>query len=152
MFNRKVNAAAAVIAIGLMLAGCSGGTAPASESNKGGDDTTSEAMTNQSKSDACAIVQENLTEFSDLSSKLDPSDTQAMVDQFKQLSANTSEAFTSITNEDVAPAAKAAASGLNDYVVYLESVIADPSKASSISDEITALTESFTEVSTVCAS
>lgn len=152
MFNRRIQATAAIVAVGLMLAGCSGGAAPASESTTGANAATSEATTNQSKTDACAIVQENLTEFSDLSSKLDPNDTQAMVDQFTELSANTSEAFTSITNADVAPAAKAAASGLNDYVEYLKSVIADPSQASSISAEITALTESFTEVSTVCAS
>lgn len=163
MLTKKLHIGAVVLALGILLAGCSGTSGSSSpeattsakqsaETTETETDTETETTTEQSKADACAVVQETLTEFSEVSAALDPSDTQAMVDQFKELSASSGAALTAITNVEVAPAASAAAAGLNDYVVFLETIITDPTQASALGDQITALTDSITEVSTVCAS
>lgn len=97
-------------------------------------------------------MQDSLTEFASINGQLDPSDPQAVVDQFKEFTATASESLNAITNAEVKDAATDAATALDDYVAFLETIVADPSKASDISVQVTSLQEGFTEVATVCAS
>lgn len=155
MLKKRYHVAVATAALALLLAGCSGGSGGASSEgpkNETQQSSVPPAAADQSKADACKIVQDGLTEFSTLSSEMDPSNPQGVLDKFKELSTKTSDSLASITNAEVKPAATKAATALGDYVTFLEAVIADPSKASDMTEKVTALQEGFTEVGTVCAS
>lgn len=149
----------------LLLAGCSGGGSNTAESSDdsstdSGTTTTQEttapttpaaAAGDQSKAEACDIVREQFQAVSGAGSTVDSSDPQATLTAFKKLASDVGTQFSSITNEEIAAPAQKASGALNDYAAYLETVIADPSKASGLSDEISTLQASFTEAATACA-
>lgn len=149
----------------LLLAGCSGGASNTAESsdnrtNDGGTTTTQETTApaapaapagDQSKAEACDIVREQFQAVSGAGSTVDSSDPQATLTAFKQLASDVGTQFSSITNEEIAPAAQKASGALSNYAAYLETVVADPSKASGLSDQISTLQSSFTEAATACA-
>lgn len=146
----------------LLLAGCSGGSTNTAESsddsmNDGGTTTTQETTApaapagDQSKAEACEIVRTQFQEVSGAGSAMNTSDPQAAMAQFTQLASDVSTQFDTITNEEVAPAAQKASGALNDYAAFLETVVADPSKASGLSEQVSTLQTSFTEAATVCA-
>ena len=149
----------------LLLAGCSGGATNTAESSDdsmtdSGTTTTQETTApaspaapagDQSKADACDIVRTQFQEVSGAGSTVDSSDPQATLAAFKKLASDVGTQFDSITNAEVAPAAKKASGALNDYAAFLETVVADPSKASGLSGQVSTLQASFTEAATVCA-
>jgi len=149
----------------LLLAGCSGGGSNTAESSDdssadSGTTTTQEttapttpaaAAGDQSKAEACDIVREQFQAVSGAGSTVDSSDPQATLTAFKKLASDVGTQFSSITNEEIAAPAQKASGALNDYAAYLETVIADPSKASGLSDQISTLQASFTEAATACA-
>jgi len=156
MRTQRFHAIAATAALALMLAGCTGGggdTNSAGAPNDGNVQNSAPAQSgDQSKADACQVVQDSLAEFSELSSQMDPTNPQAIIDKFTELSSKSSDALNSITNDEVKASASKAATALGDYVEFLQVVISDPSKAADMSGQITSLQEAFTEVGTVCAS
>jgi len=149
----------------LLLTGCSGGTSDTAESSDdsmtdSGTTTTQEttapaspaaAAGDQSKAEACDIIRTQFQEVSGAGSTVDSSDPQATLAAFKDLASEVGTQFASITNDEVAPAAQKASGALNDYAAFLETVIADPSKASGLGDQVSTLQTSFTEAATVCA-
>ncbi|PNW08443.1 hypothetical protein DEU35_2921 [Microbacterium sp. AG157] len=148
----------------LLLAGCSGGSGTAESSDDsmadGGTTTTQETTApatpsapagDQTKAEACDIVREQFQAVSGAGSTVNSSDPQATLTAFKQLASDVGTQFSSITNEEIAPSAQKASGALNDYAAYLETVVADPSKASGLSDQISTLQASFTEAATACA-
>lgn len=150
MLTKRHTVALATASLALLLAGCSGGGGTTSSAPAG--ESAPPAAADQSKTEACTVVQKSLTEFSSINSQLDPSNPQAAVDAFKKFTTTTSESLNAITNTEVKDAATQAATALDDYVAFLETIVADPSKASDISTQITALQEGFTKVATVCGS
>lgn len=147
----------------LLLTGCSGGgDSNAKEADTNDTAGTSEASSSaqassapapagdQSKADACQIVQEQFQAVSQAGSSIDTSDPQATLTQFRELATQVDTEFGGITNEEVAPAAQKASGALNEYATFLEGLIADPNTASGLSDQVTALQESFTDAATVC--
>lgn len=148
----------------LLLAGCSGGgssaegdanaAAPTAESSATSQAATQESSApagDQSKAEACEIVTSSFSDVTEASGSIDTTDPQAALAGFKDLAAKVDSNFSQITNAEVAPAAQNASASLNEYVTFLEGVIADPSTASGISEQVTALQESFTEAGTACA-
>ncbi|MDR6691068.1 ABC-type glycerol-3-phosphate transport system substrate-binding protein [Microbacterium sp. 1154] len=165
MITKRVPFALVAASALLLLAGCSGGGSNTAESSDdssvdGGTTTTQEttapttpaaAAGDQSKAEACDIVREQFQAVSGAGSTVDSSDPQATLTAFKQLASDVGTQFSSITNEEIAAPAQKASGALNDYAAYLETVIADPSKASGLSDQISTLQASFTEAATACA-
>lgn len=165
MITKRVPFALVAASVLLLLAGCSGGGSNTAESSDdssvdGGTTTTQEttapttpaaAAGDQSKAEACDIVREQFQAVSGAGSTVDSSDPQATLTAFKQLASDVGTQFSSITNEEIAAPAQKASGALNDYAAYLETVIADPSKASGLSDQISTLQASFTEAATACA-
>ena len=161
--RRHLMIAAATVALGLLLAGCSGGgeatgasqdgraSSGSSSGSTSAETSAPPASSDQSKVDACLIVKDSFEEFSSVSSTVDASNPQGAIDAFKDLSAKTTDALASITNAEVKPAATKAATALGDYVTFLETVVSDPSQASEMSAKVTDLQEGFTEVATICA-
>ena len=80
------------------------------------------------------------------------SDPEAAMTSFKSLATNVDDAFSSITNTEVAPAAAQASGALNDYVAFLEGVVADPSGVDGLGEQVQTLQQSFTDAAAVCAS
>lgn len=157
---------AAFAATALLLAGCSGGgssdaDSPAQESSAPSGAASSAAPSSsqaaaapagdQSKQDACQIIISSFNDVTEASGEINTSDPQAAVDRFKELATKVQGDFSQITNADIAPAAQNASSTLNQYVTFLEGVIADPSTASGLSEQVSALQESFTQAGTACA-
>jgi hypothetical protein len=156
MLKKRYQLAVTTAALALLLTGCAGGSGstssePATAETQQSQSSAPEAATDQSKADACKIVQDSFTEFGELSGSVDASDPQGALDGFKALSAKAGDALNGITNSEVKPAATKAAAALGEYVSFLETVISDPSKASDLSGQVTALQEGFTEAATVCA-
>ncbi|MFF7683321.1 hypothetical protein ACFZA2_11235 [Microbacterium sp. NPDC007973] len=157
---------AAVAATALLLAGCSGGgssdaDSTAQESSAPSSVASSSAPTpsqasvapagDQSKQDACQIIITSFNDVTSASGDIDTSDPQAAVTRFKELASKVKGDFSQITNAEIAPAAQNATQTLDQYVAFLEGVMADPSKASGLGEQITALQESFTQAGTACA-
>jgi hypothetical protein len=157
MLKKRYQLAVTTAALALLLAGCSGGGAgsssepAAAEGSQGQSSSAPDAASGQSKADACKIVQDSFAKFGELSGSVDASDPQGAVDTFKQFSSETKDALSSITNDEVKPAATKAATALEGYVGFLEAVLSDPSKAGDMGAQATALQEGFTEAATVCA-
>ncbi|WP_298872384.1 hypothetical protein [uncultured Microbacterium sp.] len=157
---------AAVAATALLLAGCSGGgssdaagaaaesasPSPASSSPAPASTEASSAATGeQSAQEACQIIISSFNDVTTASSEISTSDPQAAVTRFKELASKVQSDFSQITNGDIAPAAQNASQTLDEYVTFLEGVMADPSTASGLGDQVTALQESFTQAGTACA-
>ncbi|MFK4730674.1 hypothetical protein ROT00_13370 [Agromyces mediolanus] len=149
--TRKI-AAVSFAAMALLLAGCaSGGNAEgtAAKAEKQAEAPAAE----QTKQEACTDVQSALQELSGLSS-VDASDPAAALAALKDASATVTETAAKVGNPEVKAAADQAATALDEYVVYLDGMVADPANAdiSAMSEHITSLQESVTELGTVCAS
>lgn len=157
----------AVVAAALLLTGCSGNastdadtaapesTAPSAAASSFAPSPSQSSVAPagaQSKQDACQIIIASFTDVTEASSDISSSDPQTAVTRFKELASKVQGDFSQITNEEVAPAAQNASATLNEYVTFLEGVIADPSTANGLSDQVTALQESFTQAGTVCSS
>lgn len=136
MIIKRTPLAALAASALLLLAGCSGGGAPAAD---------------QSKADACDIVKTQFEEVSKAGSSMSSSDPEAAMTSFKSLATNVDDAFSSITNTEVAPAAAQASGALNDYVAFLEGVVADPSGVDGLGEQVQTLQQSFTDAAAVCA-
>ncbi|MEZ3158712.1 hypothetical protein AB1K56_17480 [Microbacterium sp. BWR-S6Y] len=161
--TRASAAFGALAAAALLLAGCSGGassdaapttaesTAPSPVSSSPAPAASAAADGDQSKQDACQIIITSFNDVTEASGEINTSDPQAAVDRFKEIATKVQGDFSQITNADIAPAAQNASATLNQYVTFLEGVIADPSTASGLSEQVTALQESFTQAGTVCA-
>ncbi|MDT0117901.1 hypothetical protein Q9R20_12980 [Microbacterium sp. PRF11] len=145
----------------LLLAGCSGGTtAPADTASESAAATpaataaatsaAAAATTGQSKADACQIIISSFTDVTQASSEISTSDPQAAVATFRTLADKVTADFAQISNAEIAPVAQKASAQLGEYVTFLDSVVSDPSKVSGLSDQVTALQESFTEAGTAC--
>lgn len=155
--TRASAAFGALAAAALLLAGCSGGassdaapttaasTAPSPVSSSPAPAASAAADGDQSKQDACQIIITSFNDVTEASGEINTSDPQAAVDRFKELATKVQGDFSQITNADIAPAAQNASATLNQYVTFLEGVIADPSTASGLSEQVTALQESFTQ-------
>lgn len=152
MLKKRYHIAVVTAALALTLTGCTVGGTPTSSSTGGAQQSSAPETSDQSKAEACQIVQDSLTEFSNLSSDMDASDPQGVIDKFKELSTSATSALGEITNAEVKPAATAAASALGEYVEFLQTAITDPSKLGDISSKVTGLQEAFTQVGTICAS
>lgn len=144
-------------AVLLLLAGCSGGGSASDQGDAAAPSSaassTSEAAaptTDQSKADACKIVIDSFTDVSQASSTMSTSDPQAAMATFKDLTAKVQSDFQGISNAEIAPLAQEASAALGDYVTFLEAITADPSKASELGDQVTALQNSFTAAGTAC--
>ncbi|MCD1570902.1 hypothetical protein [Agromyces mediolanus] len=153
--TRKI-AAVSFAAMALLLAGCaSGGNAEgtAAKSEKQTEKQAEAPAAEQTKQEACTDVQTALQELSGLSS-VDASDPAAALAALKDASGTVSETAAKVGNPEVKAAADQAAVALDEYVVYLDSMVADPANAdiAAMGDHITALQESVTELGTVCAS
>jgi len=164
MITTRHRVAVAAAALALLLTGCSGGGGDAPAETPQGQTSQSAApqssapaptaeagSSGQTTAEACAIVQESFTTFSELNGTIDASDPQAAVDALGQLSEEASASFGQITNEEVKPAATQAVSALGEYVTFLQTVLSDPSKATEMNGQVTALQEGFTAAATVCA-
>lgn len=157
--TRASAAFGALAAAALLLAGCSGGAssdaAPTTAESTAPSPVSSSpapaADGDQSKQDACQIIISSFNDVTEASGEINTSDPQAAVDRFKELATKVQGDFSQITNADIAPAAQNASATLNQYVTFLEGVIADPSTASGLSEQVTALQESFTQAGTACA-
>jgi hypothetical protein len=141
----------------LLLAGCSGGTsasdqgdAAAPSSAAPSTPTAAAPATDQSKADACKIIIDSFTDVSQASSSMSTSDPQAAMATFKDLTAKVQSDFEGITNAEIAPLAQDASTSLSNYVTFLEQITADPSKASELGTQVTALQNSFTAAGTAC--
>lgn len=154
MLKKRYAVAVATAALTLMLAGCTGGSSgtDATGPTKGGTENSAPAQADQSKADACKIIQDSLTEFSQATSEMDPTKPQEVLDKFKELSASSVDALNSITNEEVKAGAGKAATALEGYIEFLDVAMTDPSKIGEMSDQVADLQAAFTEVGTVCAS
>ncbi|QKJ20838.1 hypothetical protein [Microbacterium hominis] len=134
------------VAAALLLSGCS---APAGPDSGGPQD----AAGAQSRSEACAIVEQTMIEFGDSSSELGTNDDpQVDIEAYADLSGSATERLTAITNEEVEDGAAAVATALSDYVTFLQTAMSDPTDAPELTDEFTALQEAFAEVTAICAS
>lgn len=153
MLKKRYHIAIVTAALALTLTGCTGGGGGTTSPSGGGSQSSAPAeASDQSKAEACQIVQGSLSEFSELSSDMNASDPQGVVDKFTELSTKATAALGEITNAEVKPAATAAADALGEYVEFLQTAISDPSKLGDMSTKVTALQESLTEVGTICAS
>jgi hypothetical protein len=155
MLKKRYHIAVVTAALALTLTGCTGGGGGGVTTSSSGGSVQSSAPAesgDQSKAEACQIVQDSLAEFSELSSDMNASDPQGVVDKFKELYTNATTSLGEITNAEVKPAATAAAAALGEYVEFLQTAISDPSKLGDMSAKVTALQESLTEVGTLCAS
>lgn len=156
---------AAVAAAALLLAGCSGGgssdadsaaqqsTAPSPVASSPAPSQTPSTVApagEQSTQDACQIIMASFNDVTAASSDINTSDPQAAVDSFKELATKVQGDFSQITNEEIAPVAQNASQTLSQYVTFLEGVMADPSTASGLSEQVTALQESFTQAGNAC--
>src|SRR5690349_12157571 len=124
MLKKRYHIALVTAALALTLTGCTGGGGGGATTSSTGGSAQSSApagASDQSKADACQIVQDSLAEFSELSSDMNASDPQGVVDKFKELSTNATAALGEITNAEVKPAATAAAAALGEYVEFLQS-------------------------------
>lgn len=145
----------------LLLAGCSGGgspstatetadAAPAPSPTAVQDSPTPESESGQSKADACDIIIGSFTDVSQASSDIASSDPETAIASFKTLADQVETDFAQITNTEVAPLAQSASTQLQEYVTFLDGLLADPNTASGLGDQITQLQESFTEAGTAC--
>ncbi|MBM3715146.1 MAG: hypothetical protein FJW64_05305 [Actinobacteria bacterium] len=147
----------------LLLTGCTGGGSPstASETSDAPSSTptavaeTESAETTapeggQSKDDACQIIITSFTDVSQASSDIATSDPETAIATFKTLADKVETDFAQITNAEVAPLAQEASTQLQEYVTFLDGVLADPNNASGLGDQITALQDSFTQAGTAC--
>ncbi|KZE41548.1 hypothetical protein [Microbacterium sp. T32] len=148
-----VGAAAAL----LLLAGCSGGgsapdqgDAAAPSSAASSAPSAAAPVAEQSKADACKIIIDSFTDVSQASSSMSTSDPAAAMATFKELVTKVQGDFQGITNTEIAPAAQDASTTLSNYVAFLEQVTADPSKASELGDQVTALQNSFSAAGKAC--
>lgn len=146
-------AAASFALLALLLTGCAAGAPAADAGSK--EDVKAEAAApagDQSKEEACEIVNTALTELQGLSS-VDTSDPAAALEAFKGAEQTVTETAAQISNADVKTAADGAATAMTEYVAYVDGMLADPANAdmSAMGDHLTALTEGITELTVVCA-
>jgi hypothetical protein len=145
----------------LLLAGCSAGGAPSSTADSaapsgagsatpGGSSPDAAADGGQSKADACQIIIASFNDVASTSQSIDTSDPEGTRAAFAALTEKVQSDFAQITNEEIAPAAQKAGAQLDAYSAFLESFIADPTKASELGPQVSALQESFTEAGTAC--
>lgn len=142
----------------LLLAGCSGGGSTAAQDDAAASSAASAPaqesaapVADQSKDDACQIVIASFTDVTQASSSMSSSDPEAAMATFRDLAAKVQTDFAGIANAEIAPYAQDASATLNDYVAFIEGLTADPSKASALTEQVTALQESFTAAGTACA-
>ena len=145
-------AAASFALLALLFTGCAAGGSGSDGAKADSKGEVAAAPADQSKEEACEIVKGPLSELESLSS-LDTSDPAAALEAFKGAQSKVSDAADQIGNADVKPAVDGAATAMNEYVEYVDGMLADPANAdiSAMSDHIQALTESITELTTVCA-
>lgn len=144
----------------LLLAGCSAGggaetttaasAAPSASTSAASSPDSAEAESGQSKADACQIVIASFSDVASTSQAMDTSDPQGTLAAFAALTQKVQGDFSRITNEEIAPAAQKAGAQLDEYSAFLEGFMADPTRASELGAQVTALQESFTEAGTAC--
>lgn len=141
----------------LLLAGCSGGgtaaeqedTAASSAASAPAQESAAPAA-DQSKADACQIVIASFSDVTQASSSMSSTDPEAAMATFRDLAAKVQSDFAGITNSEIAPFAQDASATLNDYVAFIEGLTVDPSNASALTEQVTALQDSFTAAGTAC--
>ncbi|MFK3676522.1 hypothetical protein ACI2IP_02255 [Microbacterium sp. NPDC090218] len=148
--SRSVTAASIAL-LALLFTGCAAGASDTGSDTKS-DTADKPAATAQTKEDACDIMLTSLTELQSLSS-VDTTDANAALAAFKEAQGKVDEAAKQISNEEVKPSADDSAAALKGYVDFLDQVSTDPANAdvSKMSDHVQALTDSITELSTVCS-
>ncbi|WP_164863454.1 hypothetical protein [Agromyces sp. LHK192] len=156
---RRIGAVSSAAIALLLLSGCTGAAEPTAESSNAATKApaTSEAPdaeggsdgTGQAVAEACAGIQAAVADVA----SVDTSDPAAALEALRGASASVTEAAAAVENAEVKPAADAAATALGDYVVFLDGVMADPANAdmNAMSEQITALQTSITDLGTVCA-
>lgn len=138
----------------LVLVGCSGGgastDASAPDTSASSAQQSAAPAAEQSKADACEIIIASFTDVSQATSSMSSSDPAAAMATFKDLVSKVQGDFQGITNAEIAPLAQDASTTLSNYVTFLEELTADPSKASGVTEQVTALQNSFTAAGTAC--
>jgi hypothetical protein len=120
-------AAASLALLALLLTGCTVGGSNTGPSTK----STPEAAGEQTVREACGLMQGSFEQLAALTSGGSDltSDQAAAVAALTSIEASMHEAADQVTNAEIADAAAGAADSMTTYVQFLESVIADPSKA-----------------------
>ncbi|MGW9169159.1 hypothetical protein [Agromyces sp. NPDC055658] len=146
-------AAASFALLALLFTGCAAtGSADDAKSDSKADSAEAAPAADQSKEEACEIVEGTLTDLQSLSS-VDASDPTTALEAFKGAQAKVGDAADQVSNADVKPALDGAATAMNEYVEYVDGMLADPANAdiSAMSDHLESLTTSITELTTICA-
>lgn len=143
----------AFLALALLVSGCS---APASTggASHSPQPTTSAAApaSNQTKTDACQVVQDVLFDVGALSG-VDTSDPQAALDALKGAQEKLEAAATKVSHADVKPAVDTAATAIGDFVEFFETMLDDPENADidGVSERVENFKDSLLALGTACA-
>lgn len=143
----------------LLLAGCSGSgptttavesTPSAAPSSAASSPAPAADEAGQPKADACQIIIASFNDVAATSEAIDTNDPDGTLAAFGALTEKVQADFSQITNTEIAPGAQKASEQLTEYSTFLQRLMGDPSQASELMTQVTALQQSFTEAATPC--
>lgn len=146
-----------LVASALLLGGCSAGESASDQGEAAAPTSAAPSapasatpIAEQSKADACRVMSTAFSEVTQAGSSMSSSDPETAMATIKDLAAKVRTDFEGITNPEIAPLAQDASDAVGDYVTFVEGVAADPSTASGMSDQITALQNTYDAVAQAC--
>ncbi|UUE21436.1 hypothetical protein [Microbacterium sp. J1-1] len=147
--SRSVTAASIAL-LALLFTGCAAGASDSGSDAK--PESADKPAATQTKEEACDIMVTSLSDLQSLSS-VDTSDPNAALAAFKEAQGKVDDAAKQVSNDEVKPSADDSAAALKGYVDFLDQASSDPANVdvSKMSEHVQALTDSITELSTVCS-
>ncbi len=145
----------AALALALLVTGCSApaGNGAADRSQSPAPATSSAApASDQSKTDACQVVQDVLFDVGSLSG-VDTTDPQGALDALQGAQEKLDASAAKVTHADVKPAVDNAATAIGDFVDFFEQIMSDPENADidGMSERVENFKDSLLALGEACA-